>query len=250
MSYDIKDKIVFITGANRGIGKALVDSFIEYGVAKVYAAVRNLDSVSPLVAKYAEKVIPIYIDLADPQSIATAAETTKDVQVVINNAGVLSESTPFDDETISSLELEMKVNVYGLIYMARNFAPILKANGGGVFVQLNSIASMKNFPNFTTYCTSKAAAYSVTQSLRELLRDQGTIVVSVHPGPIATDMADAAGMTEIAEPPSLVAHSIMEALKMGNFHAFPDSIAKRLGNAYQSFAESVVEVNLSEGEMF
>ena len=247
MTYDINNKIILVTGANRGIGKVLVETFIERGAKKVYAAVRQVESVSPLVEKYGDKVVPIHIDLSNPQSIVAAAQTAQDVQVVVNNAGAFKGTTPLDSNAIASLEFEMNINVYGLIHMAQAFAPVLKANGGGVFAQLNSVVSMKTFSNFATYSASKAAAYSITQALRELLGEQGTIVLSVHPGPIATDMGDAAGLTEIAEPPSLVASGIIEALKNEDFHVFPDSMAKQIGGAYQSFAANVVEVNMSEG---
>ncbi|MGB3240145.1 MAG: SDR family oxidoreductase [Geitlerinemataceae cyanobacterium] len=247
MNYDINDKIILVTGANRGIGKVLTESFLDRGARKVYAAVRTLESASPLVEKYGDKVVPVQIDLGNPPSILAAAETAQDVQVVVNNAGMFKAATPLAEDAISSLEFQMNINVYGLIYMAQAFAPILKANGGGVFAQLNSVVSMKTFSNFATYSASKAAAYSITQALRELLSEQGTIVLSVHPGPIATDMGDAAGLTEIAEPPSLVADGIIEALKVGDFHVFPDSMAKQIGGAYKSFAENIVEANLSEG---
>ncbi|HBL46803.1 MAG TPA: short-chain dehydrogenase, partial [Planctomycetaceae bacterium] len=86
-----------------------------------------------------------------------------------------------------------------------------------------------------------------TQALKEMLKEQGTQVVSVHPGPIATDMGDAAGFEEIAEPPELVAEGIVAALKAGEFHVFPDSMAKDVGAAYQSFAENVIEAEMVEG---
>ena len=124
---------------------------------------------------------------------------------------------------------------------------MLKANGGGVFAQLNSVVSLKTFSNFTTYSASKSAAYAVTQALREVLNEQGTIVLSVHPGPMATDMGDDAGLTEIAESPTLVADGIIEALKAGDFHIFPDSMAKQIGGAYKDFAENVVVAAISEG---
>ncbi|MDB9524977.1 SDR family oxidoreductase [Oscillatoria sp. CS-180] len=247
MSYDITHKTVLVTGANRGIGRVLVESFIERGAAKVYAAVRRLESAAPLVEKYGDKVVPIHIDLADRQSINAAAQAANDVQVVINNGGVFQGETPLAEDAIASLEFQMNVNVYGLIQMAQAFAPVLKANGGGVFAQLNSVVSIKTFSHFATYSASKAAAYSITQALRELLQEQGTLVLSVHPGPIATKMGDAAGLTEIAEPPTLVADAIFKALDHGDFHVFPDSMARQIGAAYQSFAENIVEANLSEG---
>ncbi|MEO0378295.1 MAG: SDR family oxidoreductase, partial [Cyanobacteria bacterium P01_A01_bin.17] len=174
-------------------------------------------------------------------------QIAQDVQMVVNNGGAFQGATPLDEDAIASLEFQMNINVYGLIHMAQAFAPVLKANGGGVFAQLNSVVSMKTFSNFTTYSASKAASYSVTQALRELLSEQGTVVLSVHPGPIATDMGDAAGLTEIAEPTTLVADGIIEALSAGAFHVFPGTMAKQIGGAYQSFAENVVEADISEG---
>lgn len=245
-SYDIKGKTALVTGANRGIGKAIVESFLNNGAAKVYAAVRTLDSATPLLREYGDKIVPVRIDLNEPDTIAAAAKRAKDVHVVVNNAGVLRVSTPLADDAIGSLDFEMKTNVYGLIRMAQAFAPVLRENGGGAFVQLNSVSSVKSFSPFATYSASKAAAYSITQALRELLGEQGTAVLSVHPGPIATEMGDAAGLTEIAEPPSIVAEGIVAALKEGDFHLFPDAMAQQVWGAYLSFAENVVEVDLME----
>ncbi len=246
MAYDITNKVVLVTGSNRGIGKAIVESFIEQGAAKIYAAVRKVESVKFLVDKYGEKVIPVKLDLSDDTSIYEAAKIAKDVEIVINNAGTFRGGELFADDIIESLAFHMRTNVYGVVTIAKAFAPVLKANSGGVFCQLNSIVSMKTFPNFPAYCASKAASYSITQSLKELLGQQGTRVLSVHPGPIATDMGDAAGLTEIAEPPTVVSDAIIEALKGDDFHVFPDSMAKQIESAYHSFAQNVVEANFSE----
>ena len=245
MAYDIRDKVILITGANRGIGRTLADTFIDHGAAKVYAAVRTLDTAGPLVEQHGDRVVPVRIDLEDPASITAAAGIATDAQVVVNNAGVLKTAGPLDADAIDLLHFQMEINVVGLMRMAKAFAPVLKANGGGVLAQLNSVASFKSFPDFSTYCASKAAAYSMTQALRETLREQGTMVLSVHPGPIATDMADEAELTEIAEPASLVAEAMIQAMQAGEFHAFPDSMARQVGAAYASFAETVIEADMS-----
>ncbi len=247
MSFDVRDQVALVTGANRGIGKAITESLLQHGAKKVYAAVRNVASVAPLVAEHGVQVMPVECDLTKPETIAAAAQTARDVTLVINNAGVLKTATAFSADAIESLKFEMDVNVYGLIHIVQAFAPVLKRNGGGAFVQLNSVASLKSFPAFTTYCASKAAAYSITQALRSLLKEQGTLVLSVHPGPIDTDMGDAAGLGEIAEPPALVGESIVECLKAGKFHAFPDSMATQVGEAYRSFAHNFVEAEPAEG---
>jgi NAD(P)-dependent dehydrogenase (short-subunit alcohol dehydrogenase family) len=249
MTFDLENKIVLITGANRGIGASLVKAFLLAGAKKVYAAVRSIESASHLVETYGkDKVFPILIDLADPKTITTAAKEASDVEVVVNNAGVLKVDDPLADTATSSLEYQMNVNVYGLLHMAQAFAPVLKSNGGGVFAQLNSVVSMKSFSNVATYSASKAAAYSLTQALREVLQEQGTTVVSVHPGPVATDMADQAGMREMAESPDVVANAVLKAVRNQEFHVFPDSMAQQIGGAYESFAKNVVEGQTDEVE--
>ncbi len=246
MPQSLNSTTVLVTGANRGIGRAIVEEAIARGAAKVYAAVRNVDSAKPLVDEFGDRVVPIRIDLEDPSSIVDAAKVATDVNVVVNNAGVLKTASAVDDHAVESLQYEMNVNVYGLIRMAQAFAPVLKSNNGGVFVQLNSVASIKNFADFATYSASKAASYSITQGLRDSLHNQGTRVISVHPGPIQTDMASDAGLGEIAEPPSLVATAIFDAIASGDFHVWPDSMAKQIGGAYQSFAQNVVESDMQE----
>lgn len=241
MGFQVKNKIVLVTGANRGIGKAIVEGALSRGAAKVYLAVRNLDSAKPLIEEYGDRVVPIQLDLEQPESILKAADIANDVDVVVSNAGVLRVSNPLEADAIENLQYEIDVNVYGLMRMAQAFAPVLKKNGGGVFAQLNSVASLRSFADFATYCASKAAAYSITQSLRAILAAQGTAVVSVHPGPIDTDMAHSAGLGDMVEPVTLVADALFDAIENDHFHVFPDSTAQAVGGAYQSFAENVVE---------
>ena len=240
MSFDISNKITLVTGANRGIGKAIVETFLEHGASKVYAGVRSLDKAEALVAEFGEKVVPIEIDYENPASIKVAAEIADDVQVVVSNAGVLIGASVMDEDVIEQFQTELNVNVYGLIRMAQAFAPVLKRNGGGAFIQLNSIASLSSFPR-ATYPASKAAAYSFTQALRPIFKEQGTATLSVHPGPILTDMAISSGFAEDSDLPSVVSEGIVTSLKEGKFHLFPDRMAKNFEKAYHNFAKNIIE---------
>ncbi len=246
MSVDISDKVALVTGANRGIGKAIVEAFVASGAQKVYLAVRNLASAQPLVEQFGDKVVPLSVDISQASSIQALAEQAKDVNVVVNNAGVLETAEPLSENAEASIQFEFTVNTLGLIRIAQAFVPIIESNGAGALVQLNSVASIKNFLPFTTYSASKAASYSITQGLKESLAPRNIHVLSVHPGPISTDMAVKAGMEEMGEPASVVAEGIVNSLNAGDFHLFPDSMAKQFEQAYQSYAENIIEADLSE----
>ncbi|MFN3166250.1 MAG: SDR family oxidoreductase [Phycisphaeraceae bacterium] len=240
MAIDPKGKTVLITGANRGIGLAFAEAFLAEGVSKLYATARKPETLQPLIDKHGDRVVPLALDLADEASVNAAAKTASDVDVVVNNGGVLSKGDYAGDDVFKNLDWEIDVNVKGLLRVARAFVPVLKAKGGGALVQLNSVASLRNFPPFTTYCASKAASYSITQGLHDQLAEFGIDVVSVHPGPIKTDMGDDAGFDD-APPPSVVADALIAALKAGEFHCFPDDFAKQFWAGYQGFAKGVVE---------
>jgi NAD(P)-dependent dehydrogenase (short-subunit alcohol dehydrogenase family) len=245
----IQGKVVLVTGANRGIGKAFVEAFLQHGATKVYAGVRNLGTAKCFEGN--DKVVPLYIDLTQPNSIEAAKEKALDVDIVVNNAGMLTRTVPLDPTAIENLQQEMQVNVYGLIHMAQNFLPILQAKTTPTaFVQINSVASFRcGIPSVATYSASKAAAYSITQALRQGTPD--VRFVSVHPGPILTDMIVNASeeLAKTAEPPSQVAEEVIAALASPSevFHVFPDSKAKSLQAVLQDYTKTVIEDGKSYG---
>lgn len=254
MVYTVQDKIILVTGANRGIGKAFVEGFLAHGAKKVYAAVRSVASAEAAFPEACQKgtVVPLAMDFGKPDTIEAAAKVATDVDIVINNAGIISHTKPMDDNTVERLQQEMNVNVYGFIQMARAFAPLLEQrNGCGILVQLNSVASLRCTVSVSTYSASKAASFSITQALRQELLPKGVHVVSVHPGPIATDMIASAlkELQDLAEPPINVAERLIEALTNRNedsdkpnppFLVYPDELSARLGVVYEGFASRVL----------
>ena len=243
MSISVKNKVALVTGANRGIGSAIVESFLNHGAKKVYLAVRDPASAKALEDKFGSKVVTIRADVSDSESIKKLAEQAKDVDIVVNNAGIMRLASPLSDDAEEALTQELDVNVFGLLRVANAFAEILEANKGAL-VQLNSIASIKTFADMSTYCASKAASYSLTQGLKDKFGEKGVSVLSVHPGPIATDMGASAGFDD-APAATLVSEGIVTALEKGDFHLFPDELAKQFEAAYQGFSDNIITADLS-----
>jgi NAD(P)-dependent dehydrogenase (short-subunit alcohol dehydrogenase family) len=244
MSISVENKVALVTGANRGIGKAIVESFLAHGAKKVYLAVRDTASTKELEDKYGDSVVTIKADVSSTKSIQELAVQTKDVAIVVNNAGVGKPHTTLGEDVEKDFAYELEVNAFGLLRVANAFAKILE-NNNGALVQLNSVASLKNFSHLSTYSASKAASYSLTQGLRTELGAKGVSVLSVHPGPVDTDMGKAAGFDDVAAT-SVISEGIVSALRAGDLHLFPDEMAKQIGSAYQSFSENVVLADLTE----
>lgn len=151
-------------------------------------------------------------------------------------------ATPLSDDILTSLKKEMDVNVYGLLRVANAFASTLERNKGAL-VQLNSVLSMKNFLPATTYSASKAASYSITQGLKDIFAAKGVQVLSVHPGPIATDMGNRSGFDNLPSAES-VSEGIVSSLAKGDFLLFPDEMAKMIESAYQNYADNIILTDL------
>ncbi len=222
---EIKNSVAFVSGANRGIGKAFVEELLKAGVAKIYAAARNPEQLSDLLATDPERIVPVTLDISNPQMVRAAAENS-DVTILINNAGIAAFAGFIAAEDSDAARGEMETNYFGTLDMTRAFAPVLAANGGGAIVNLASIASHINFPVLGSYSASKAAVHSMTQGVRAELAAQGTLVIGVYPGPVDTDMAENFPMDKT--PPNTVAKIVLEAVEAGEEDVYPDPTSLEL----------------------
>ncbi|MET0449220.1 MAG: SDR family oxidoreductase [Aeromicrobium sp.] len=201
----LENAVVLVTGANRGIGAEFVAQLKERGVAKIYAASRD-------GAVDVDGVEGIRLDVTDPAQVQAVAEVAGDVQVLINNAGI-STGTSVISGDVADIRREMDTNFFGPLLMTQAFAPILKANGGGAILNVVSALSWFTVPGAGAYAASKAAAWSLTDSARLELADQGTHVVGVHMGLVDTDMA--AGMDAPKLSPTALASAGLDAIESG-----------------------------------
>jgi NAD(P)-dependent dehydrogenase (short-subunit alcohol dehydrogenase family) len=214
---NIQDSTVLVTGANRGIGKSFADALLERGATKVYAAARDVATVAD------PRLVPVQLDVTDPDRVAAVAHELDDVQVVVNNAGVLNVSIPLS-ASLDTARLELETNYLSLVSMTQAFAPVLERNGGGAFVNVLSIFSWVAMPLISTYSASKAAAWSFTNAARIELRRQGTEVVGVFVRGVDTDMAAAFDIDKVR--PAIVAASALDALEAGESEALVDDYSR------------------------
>jgi len=221
---NLKDKIVLVTGANGGIGEALVKALMDKGVAKVYAATRSTAAVANLVQQHAGRVVALRLDITDASSVAAAAEQCRDLDLLINNAGVNNCMWLLGPTGMESARQEMEVNYFGTLAMCRAFAPQLASRGGGTIVNTCSIIGLVNLPINGTYCASKAAVHSLLQGIRAELAPRGVRVVGVYPGPVDTRMT--AGQEMPKATPDQVAAAIVNGLENGDEDIYPDPMSQ------------------------
>jgi len=230
--FSASGKIAFVSGANRGIGKAIAIELLEKGAKRVYAAARDTRSLNNLMSHYCERLVPIELDVTDASSIARAAEAARDVQILVNNAGVLHMGGFFSKDAEENMKKDFDVNVWGLLKLSRAFIEILKNNRPSVIINISSVAGLGNMPMIGSYSASKAAMHSMTQGIRGELAQEDILVMGVYPGPIDTDMAKGFEMEK--DSPQNVAKAIVQALVTGEEDVFPDVMSKEIGKTYMS----------------
>jgi NAD(P)-dependent dehydrogenase (short-subunit alcohol dehydrogenase family) len=216
---EIKGSIALVTGANRGMGRHFAQQLLERGAAKVYAGSRRIESVD------LPGVEAVQLDITDPASVAAAAKTAADATILINNAGIATfENLVEGDE--DTIRLEMETNFFGTLNMVRAFAPVLGANGGGAVLNILSVLSWRSFGLGNAYAAAKAASWSLTNSARLELAQQGTQVLGLHVGGIDTDML-AAVEAEKSDPAD-IARAGLDGIASGALEVLADRNAVAL----------------------
>jgi NAD(P)-dependent dehydrogenase (short-subunit alcohol dehydrogenase family) len=205
-----------VTGANRGLGKAFTQVLLERGAAKVYAGARDSGTVEMTDAR----IVPVRLDITNSANVTAAVRDCTDVTLVINNAGAMLQTPFLSAPDLSAARTEMETNYFGTLAMARAFAPVLAAAGGGALVNILSVVSWLASPFNASYCASKSAEWALTNALRVELRGQGTLVVGVHAGFIDTDMAATVEDSKIS--PREVAAQTLDAVEKGRPEVLTD----------------------------
>jgi NAD(P)-dependent dehydrogenase (short-subunit alcohol dehydrogenase family) len=228
----VEGRVVLVTGANRGIGLALVEALQERGARKIYAATRKPEALAELSTASRGVVVPLRLDITKDTEVEEAAQQANDVDLLINNAAIVSQVfAGFEDPIwLDAGRREYETNVVGSLRVSQAFAPVLAQQGGGTLVNISSVAGLVGMAGLLTYSTTKAALHSLTQSTREALQGQGTRVVGVYPGPVETDMSR--DLTFPKASASSVAHAILDGLEQGLEDIYPDPLAREYGAAY------------------
>ena len=226
---DIQNKTVLITGANRGIGRALVQDALRRGAKRVYAGMRSASAITDY------RATPLTLDITNASQIQEAAAKVDTLDVLINNAGIAS----YDDLTnLDVVERHLAVNFLGPLKMINAFLPQLKRSKGAIVNNL-STAGFAPIPVVPSYSISKAAAFNMSQSLRALLASEGVTVHAVVLGPIDTEMSR--GLDVPKTSPEVAAAAIFDGLEKGEDEIFPDPAAQSIADGWRGGALKALE---------
>jgi NAD(P)-dependent dehydrogenase (short-subunit alcohol dehydrogenase family) len=219
---NIENKTVLITGANRGIGRALVEEALRRGAKRVYAAARQAFAHSD------GRVTPLTLDVTNTAQIQGAVEKVESLDLLINNAGLAL----YDDlSDRAALEQSLAVNLYGPYEVTQASLPLLTRTRGAI-VNVLSLAGIAAVPFSPAYSISKAAAFSLAQSLRAFLASQGLSVHVVLPGPVDTDMSRSLDIPKAS--PESVAQAIFDGVEKGEEEIFPDPVSESIAEGWRS----------------
>ncbi len=214
----IQDMVIFVTGANRGLGRAFAQAALALGAKKVYAAARDPTSI------HLPNVHAVRLDVNRTEDAEAASEICRDVNVLINNAGISRGSPVLAFGGMEAARAEIETNLYGAWRMSRAFAPVLAAQGGGAIINVLSALSWLNLPGASTYCISKSAAWGLTNALRNELKAQFTHVLGLHVGFMDTDLTAGIHVPKVS--PDDVALQTLRALVAGREEVLADATSR------------------------
>lgn len=223
---NLQNSVVFITGANRGLGLAFAQAALAAGARKVYAAARDPSTVT------LPGVVPVKLDVTDPAQIAAAVAACPDVTLLVNNSGISRGSSFLGADAMAAARAEFETNFFGPWAMAQAFAPVLQANGGGAVLNVLSVLSWLTIPGVATYSASKAAAWSLSNGLRNELRAQGTQVTSLHVAYMDTDMTR--GLDAPKAAPLDVARLALQGVEAGLPEVLADDTTRHVKQSLSS----------------
>ncbi|UQX89781.1 SDR family oxidoreductase [Jatrophihabitans telluris] len=227
--------VALVTGANRGLGREFVRALQRRGVSRIYAGARNPDSVT-VDNIDGVRVIPLRMDVTDPDTVAQAAAVATDVDLLINNAGSSTGSLVVTGD-LSQVRLEMDTHYYGTLTVIRAFAPILDANGGGAIVNVLSALSWAVLPTTSAYSAAKSAEWALTNAVRQELAAQGTQVSALHVGYMDTDMT--ARIDAPKSHPAVIAEFALDAVEAGELEILADETSRTIKQALSAPIEAI-----------
>lgn len=214
----ISEQVAFVTGANRGFGRHLALELLSRG-AKVYAGARNPESID------IPGVIPVKLDITNPQEVAAAAMVAKDVTLLINNAGSSTGASLIDGE-LDKIHLEFNTHFFGTLSMVRTFAPILAKNGGGSILNILSALSWVSSGTVGAYTAAKAAEWALTNDLRLNLYHQNVRVAGLHVGFMETDLTSSLEVPK--SNPEDIAKIAIDGLESDSFEIIADDVSRKI----------------------
>lgn len=232
----LKNKVILVTGANRGIGKSLVKESLNKGAKKVYATCRDLSKMPKFED---DRVVILELDVTNDYQIEKAVRQASDTEVLINNAGVLSAGSILKGG-IADIEKDMNVNYYGTLKMMKSFASVLETNSPSRIVNITSIVAYSPMPSIAGYSASKAALLSATYSARIELAKKGVTVHAVNPGAIDTDMNK--GSDWDMPSPDQVAKVILDKVESGELDIIPEGIGVGMFNVWKEDPKKLAEM--------
>jgi NAD(P)-dependent dehydrogenase (short-subunit alcohol dehydrogenase family) len=234
----INGSVFFITGANRGLGRAFVQEALRQGASRIYAGARDVASLAEVLALDPARIHPVRIDVTSEADCLAAARACADTTVVINNAGVLDNYGGYVTRPdMAGIRHEMDVNYYGVMQVCQAFAPVLARNGGGGIVNVLSILAIAATPVVGSYCASKFAALALTRCLAAELAAQGTRVLAAIPATIDTSMA--ADYPGPKDAPDFVARTALDALAAGQSEVFIGPLSNEVSAQFRTDPEGL-----------